>query len=150
MAGSLRLEAEEWQAKHDKIEHRYTSLLDDFQHLSDRKGAVETERRRQHELRRRVAGLHAGLGQVQSGMAELQQRCCDVWTFSCSCHASPFAHMPHAFCLFYTATPGTSKTVLILLEADMFATAHLYVDGSIPWQKRFHSECWCTTAPLEE
>lgn len=116
MAGTLRLEAEEWQAKHDKIEHRYSSLLDDFQHLSDRMGTVEAERRRQHEHRRRIAGLHAGLEQVQIGMLELQQRCCDVWTFSCSesvqiCHASPHAH---ATCIL--SSPYSNAWVSLMLR----------------------------------
>lgn len=94
-ANKLRLEAQEWQEKHNQIEHRHESLLEDFQHLSDRKRAVETERRRQHEYRHRIAALCAGLQQVQRGIADLQGLCCNVRFFQeleCCVLCTPGAH----------------------------------------------------------
>lgn len=80
-ASQLRSVAEEWQAKHDQMKHRYGTLADDFQHLSGRKAAVEAERLRQQQHRHRTAALHAGLASAVQGLAELEARCCNVPTF---------------------------------------------------------------------
>eukprot|EP00892_Ulva_mutabilis_P012122 jgi/Ulvmu1/9282/UM050_0031.1 len=77
-ANKLRQNAQEWQARHDQIQHRYDSLADDFQHLSARKAAVEAERSRQLRHRRRVAALHAGLSTMLRDMSDLEERCCNV------------------------------------------------------------------------
>lgn len=77
-ANQLCHDMKEWKAKHDRIEQRYGSLADDFQHLSDRKSIVEAERVRQRQNSDRAAALHAGVKNVLHGVADLEERCCNV------------------------------------------------------------------------